>query len=1176
MRHKQGNATASRRGFIERGLAACFLVIGLFASSAPMHGQLTEAGTITGTVTDQTGAVVPGAAVTITNVGTGVAMSLTTNGSGEFAQVGLNVGNYSVAVSMAGFETFQETNFYLAPASAYTVKVSLKPGRTTDTIEVQADAVRPELTSNEISTEIPGEEANMLALEGRNYQDLSTLMPGVTNLSAGSPIATGGYVANNAVSVNGMGRSSVFYTLDGIWNEETGDLLTNTVTPPPEAIDQVKLLQNNYGVQYNMMGGAVFMVHTKSGTDQFHGQAWYFIRNGSFNALNYFYNQSQAGLAPAAKATASNLNPPFRWNIGGLGIGGPLFIPHLYNTDRRKTFFYINGQYVKQVTYTVAAATFPTQDEINGIFPAEIHDPVTQNDYPVSVGGPTGHQYTIPKSKIMPASQALLKALVPAGIQSVPCTPTANNQCDVMQLSANDFVLTNPTVFKQLNGMGKIDHVFNDRWRLTGEYFREGVKNQLASATRMGSLSPYNWDIFYNNDSVAQIHLSEQISGSMLNQIGVAMNRYIVTHTYGGIHLQSQVPGYSSQLAYPGTIIGFSGQWLPDITFSNGWTPFGANSTDTQWRTAYLTETITDNWSWLRGKHNISVGGTFLLGRSRINSQAANNTGTFNFNGNYTGTPIADFLVGAANTYVQGSAMVRKELTYPIYSPYVEDVWKVLPRLTLTGGLRYSYMPFADAAQGFATSFDPAAFNPTTVPGVTQTGALILNPGYNPLNGLIYNGLSGIPSNLSSAHQNYFSPSVGFAWDIYGNGRISLRGGYSVNYLKSGSSSDCQANCIGLPAVTQINLTGANFPNPLNGATTVPSAPSIYGEDIHGIQAAKIHSYSLSVQQQFGSNWLVEIAGAGVAGRNLPLELNINQMKPYNGYDYNPDLNKGGISTAYYAPYAGYANINYATSTGIANWNALEASVRHPVGHSVIFRAQFTWAHGLADVPSQQGYADENMGVQDSYNPMKDYGNTQLNQRLNFTSAVVYSLPWFTQTGWTKKAFGGWQFSAIVGFQSGLSYSAGLSTTNRGITTRPYMNPNVPLQRFKGAHPQGFGGGTPPLGTFFTTCSFIVPNIDPSQTSCAPGAQGNSFNGMFGNAPVGNILGPGTIINNVSLFKIFPVTDKINLRVRGEAFNMVNHPNFNGTDLNLGDANFGTYTSASDPREAEFAVEIMF
>jgi len=1153
MGNKQGNATGARRTLSGRGLAALFLVFGLFTMAAACKAQLNETGTINGTVTDETGAVVPGAAVTITNVGTGTASPTTTNGAGEFSMVGLNVGNYSVKVVIAGFESYSEENFYLGSTQVYTVNVKLKPGSTSEQIVVQADAVHVQTDTNEISSEISGKEADMLALDGRNYQDLGTLMPGVTNLSAGNSMATGGYLFNNAISVNGMGRTSVFYTLDGIWNQELGDLTTNTVTPDPESIDQVKLLQNNYSVQYNMMGGAVMMVHTKEGTSGFHGQAWYFYRNGAFNALNYF-------LIPGG-------NPPFSWNIGGVGIGGPLFIPHVYNTDRQKTFFYINGQYVNQLTYSVASANAPTPAEINGQFPVEIHNPVTQNDYPYN---PATGTWTIPQSQIVPSAQALLQAFVPPPNHACTVSGCTSSNADVIDRSTGNYVNNKGVLFKQLNTMGKIDHIISPRLRLTGEYFREGVKNSLASATRMSSYYPANYDIFYNNDSVAQIHLTQTLSNTMVNQTSVSMDRYIVTHTYGGTHLVSQVPGFTENLAYPSTIIGLPGQWLPDITFSVGWTPFGSNSNDTQWRTAYLAETLTDNWTWQRGKHSFAAGGSFILGSSRINAGADNTAGTFNFNGNFTGTPIADFLVGYANSYVQGNTVVRKHLTYPIYSPYAEDQWKVLPRLTLTLGARYNYMPFANAQQGYATAFNPAAFNPSAAATVNVQGVITPTSSWNPVNGLVYNGFNGVPYNLSSAHANYVSPSVGFAWDIHGNGQSSLRGGYSINYLKSGSSSDCEANCIGLPVVSEIELSGANFPNPLNGKSSVPTAVSVYGEDMKNIQAARIHSYSLSLQQQFGPNWIAEIAEAGVAARNLPLELNINQPLPYQGYSYNPALLSSGAGNSYYSPYPGYDNILYATSSGIANWNALELSLRHPVGRNVIMRAAFTWAHGLSDVPGQAGYAQENSGVQDSYHPMNDYGSSQLNQDLNFSSSVIYRLPWFTDSGWTQRAFGGWEFSAIVSFMAGTSISPGLSTANHGLATRPDVNPSVPLQRYHGAHPYTDTA----LGPFFSTCSFTVPT---EQTPCSVNSQqAPYFNGSFGNAPVGILRGPGTVVNNVTLFKNFPIKGGYTARVRGELFNMANHPNFNSWDVTLGDANYGYYTGASDPREAEFAVELLW
>jgi len=740
-------------------------------------------------------------------------------------------------------------------------------------------------------------------------------------------------------------------------------------------------------------------------------------------------------------------------------------------------------------------------------------------------------------------------------------------------------------LLKQLDTMGRIDHQINDRLRLTGEYIREGVKNHLNSAQSLSSAYPGTQDLYYNNDSVAQVHLVQQLSNTMVNNTSVAMDRYVVEHTFAGMRFVGDVPGYSQSLPYASVITGLPGQWLPNITFSSGWTGFGTNSRDTQWRTAYLAKMLTDNFTWQKGKHSIAAGGTFILGSSRINAEGDNTSGTFNFNGSYTGgDPIADFLLGDAFTFTQGSNVVRKHLTYPIYSPYAEDQWKILPRLTLTLGVRYNFMPFANAERGYATAFSPSAFNPAQEPAnVASTGALTPGPSWNPVNGYVYNGYNGVPLNLSGAHENYVSPSVGLAWDMFGDGKTSLRGGYSINYLKSGSSSDCEANCIGLPAVQETELAGASFPNPLSSKTVKNSftAISAYGEDQTNIQAAVIHSYSASVQQQFGPNWILEIAGAGIMGRKLPLELDINQPGPnaqFPGYAYAPVITATGAPEGAYAQYPGYTNILYATSTGIANWNALEVNLRHPVGHNMILRASFTWAHGLSDVPGQAGYAQENSGIQDSTHPLNDYGNSPLNQDLNFSSNVIYSVPWFHNTWrWTKSVFGGWQASAIVGLNNGLSQSLGLSMSDPGLATRPNINSAVPYQRFHGDKfskivlPNGQITG---VGPFFTINSFLTPTTAGTDESC----------GCFGNAPVGAIRGPGTIVDNVSIFKVFNVKET-QLRLRLNAFNVLNHPNFNAENLSdgqtlsttgtysTGNLKFGYYTGAADPRELELALE---
>ena len=497
----------------------------------------------------------------------------------------------------------------------------------------------------------------------------------------------------------------------------------------------------------------------------------------------------------------------------------------------------------------------------------------------------------------------------------------------------------------------------------------------------------------------------------------------------------------------------------------------------------------------------------------------------------------------------------------------MEDQWKVLPRLTLTGGLRYSYMPFANADQGFATSFSPAAFNPHAAPGVNQNGSLILNPAYNPLNGLIYNGLSGVPFNLSNAHQNYFSPSVGFAWDIYGNGRISIRGGYSVNYLKSGSSSDCQDSCIGLPAVTQINLTGANFPNPLGGKTTIPTATStVFGEDIHGIQAAKIHSYSLSVQQQFGSNWLVEIAGAGVAGRNLPLELNINQPQPYQAFAYNPNLNLGGIANAYDAPYQGYGNINYATSAGIANWNCSRDQPPSPGREGTIsFRARrLPGLTGLPMYPASKGTRMRTRAFRTRTTPCR---TTEILSSINtWPSPALWSIRChgvYVTGGWDEKGIRRLGVFRHRRFPvRAFVFCGTLHSKSRTRHSPRYESQCAAGTVQLGSHVQGFNG---------VRLRPTVPSSAPAPLSCRISTRprrsalqelrATPSMALLETRRLTPFLAPGKIINNVAfLFKIFPIRDRLNLRVRGEAFNMVNHPNFSGMDLNLGDANFGTYT----------------
>ena len=1095
-------------------LPATALVVWLSIGVCLCHAQVATTATITGTIADQSGAVLPHAAITITNTDTGTVTQTTTNSAGTFSRPGLPVGHYEVTVSNPGFATYEEAGIYLGPAAVYTVRAKLKPAAVTTSVTVHSTQVQTQTTTSEISATVSGQDVQELPLNGRNYQGLGSLMPGVINTSPIAQMGTGGFNTSNALNVNGGGSSGSLYTLDGIWNENTGNMTQTTIMPNPDEIEEVKVLQSNYEAKYSLMGASVVMVQTKSGTDTFHGGAWEFLRNTALDSRNYF--------ATTIPTEQSNI---FGWNLGG-----PLFIPHVYNPAPHKTFFYLNQQWVRQKQASVqngatpiaamrgigtsnGDAVFPT----SGPYASVVKDPVT--------GQPFSNN-TIPATRINQSNLAYLNALA----------PLPNNQTGAF----NNYLNTNPAITNQGDITAKVDHNFSSRLRLTAEYFYEGQHSSFSSAQRMGSPFTTNYDLFKEDNQLAQVQLTHVISSYMTNQISVAMNNYIIDHDFGGVHLLSQVSGFHENLPYTG---GYLQNYLPHVSFSGGWSQMGTSSNNIIPRATDLEDTLTDNWSWLRGKHFIEAGGTLLFGTKRQwTTSGAITQGNFSFNGQFTGNPIADFLLGDSNSFSQSSTGLRKYIHYPIYTPYVQDQWKATRHLTINAGIRYLYMPFPNQQVGYLVDFNPALFNPANAPIVSTNGILTATPTYNPINGLIFNGKNGVPVNLTSAHHNYWAPTVGFALDVFGDGRTALRGGYGITYNRNnGMGESCAQGCTSYPVIQETDLINTNFPSPVGaGSAPAPTAVGISGMDLVNAQVARIQSYSVSLQQQFGNNWLLSIAGAGNISHHLMTSINLNQPSPVTvsgvPYDFNPLINTGNYSSAYFAPYLGWANITYYEPIGVSRWNALEVGVRHPFEHNLYMTIAYTWSHNLTNIAN----------VQNPYNIQASYGNSNLNTPHVFTASFVYALPWLqSSSGWKRILLGGWKYSDMTTIQSGNSLTLGLNTAHTGLATRPNQMEPVSM-------PKTFA-------QWFSTSSFVQP---------APG--------YYGNVGSGTLLGPGLINFNMALYKDFRITEGTSLEFRSEFFNVLNHTNPNAPSTNLGAGNFGVITSAKDPRIGELALKFRF
>jgi hypothetical protein len=1097
----------------------CIMLAAIFAPRLSWS-QLTTA-TISGTVTDTAGAVIPDAQVTIVNQDTTAQNSTKTNSVGSFVLAGLPVATYSVTVGKQGFATYTENDIRLQPTQVYTVSPALSVGTVANRVEVSARGVQVQTSTSEISTSVSQQEVETLPLNGRNFQSLSALMPGVTNTAPDTAQVQGGFLQVNTMSVGGLATTGTMYYVDGIWNMNTGDMLQLTITPNPDTIEEVRVLQNNYSAQYSLFGGNVVLLQTRSGTDTFHGNAFEYFRNDALDARNYF--------SPAV--------PALKQNIFGYTIGGPIYIPGHYNKDKTKTFFFWSQQWAKQHIGLAATGggqsvptsggassnslfgSSPTAAMRQGTFNMPITDPVTGAPFP-------GNQ--IPTNRINQNALIFLNAF--ALLPNFPQNGFLN------------YINLNPEINSTRDDEIKVDQKITDKVRLMGEYLDDAQTNDNPNNTWLGSPWPTNTSPITTSNSLAQAQLTWIVTPSMVNSVSVNINRYIVNLNTAGIVYQKDLPNFQYQLPYNG----YLSDRLPQVQFAGGWSPIGQTADTPSPHSSNLNDTISDDWSWVRGSHNVRAGFALSFGTSRENTFSASN-GEWFFSGQFTGNPIADYLLGDAATFSQASTVLRAYNHYKIFSPYLEDQWKVSRRLTVTAGLRYEFLTAPSVQQGFATNFVPSLFDPTKAPIVNPDGTITPTPNYNPLNGLVTNGQNGVPKNFTTSHQNNWGPTGGFAYDLYGNGTTSIRGGFGITFTSVPTSTDCSLNCVGNPPIiSTLNLVTPPFPSPIGAAVAPPAASSLVAQNPQFYPTTQVNSYSLSTEHQFPAGWFLSVAGAGNFTRHMQGALNINQPLRDGPYDFNPIINAGTVFPYLYSPYQGYASISQSANPLVEKWNALEVLVRHPMGHDFLVTSAYTWQHCLSD--GRGVNFTVGIGVQDSYNPHGSYGTCITNSFNVWTSSLIWNLPWFNSSNGLERTFlGGWQFSDITTIQSGFAIDPGLATSNPGLATRPDRVFGTPLK------------GPRNVNEWFNTNAFSNP---------APG--------YFGNAAVGTIIGPGVINFDTALYKDFHIKREATIQFRAEAFNVANHTNLHGVSTAYGSGNFGAVTSALDPRIFEFALRLHF
>ncbi len=1113
------------------------------AFTGPMLAQ-DVSGSISGTVRDSSGAVIPDATVQVVNTDRAETVrTLTTNKNGGFTATALPLGNYTVAISATGFAGQHLNGIVLHVNDALTINGDLKPGGGAgEIVNVSAGEQAINLEDATQAGLITGTQVRELVLSSRNYEQLVALQPGVS-YSGGDQIYIGltnpsGQTNVVQFSVNGSRTSGNEWTIDGADNVDHGSNFTLLTYPSVDAIAEFKTLRNQYSAEFGRSASGQINVVTRSGTNSFHGSVYEFARNDVFNANSVL---NKLATTPNGDPRVTSGRGRLRYNDFGGTFGGPVTIPRLYDGREHKSYFFYSQEVRRVITYNAYALSgVPTLAERTGVFTQPVCGSVNPANGACNPGA-VSNRVTIRS----PLAQAYLRDIY----SSVPNPDSTGT------------LITAPlrSVYNQNQQIGRFDQSLGSKLNV---FFRV-INDIIPTVEPIGlfqSLGGYPGVQTTVTNTPGRIylgHASYVISPTMLVDGGYAYSHGSIISDPVGTALNSNSPDVAAaaHLPFASTLAR-----VPALTFTGGTgvTTYGP------YREYSRNHNIFVNLTRTVGGHTLHFGFDFNHYNKQENA-AGSNAGAFSFTNAAapTGTlsyrqSFANFLTGFATSFTQSSIDPVPNIHENQFEGYFQDDWKATPRLTVNLGLRYSKYLQPYDGNGQLTTFDPSLYSvanaPTVdlssagnlcLPGAACTGGVQPNPNASLVNGISVNrngstGNSPFGSKVGRSDNLNFAPRLGFALDVFGNGHTSLRGGYGIA-VDSPLVGIYEQNIFqNRPFLLAPLFSNTSFDNPV--ANNVTPAQVVRATSPN-FRSPYTQQFSLAVQHLLPGGIALEVGYVGNHQLHLIGLVDINQpaVGAYLAAGLGTASTLGGTRVInatnvgtlnQIRPYRGYSAINSIQPIFGGNYNSLQISGRKQFPHDSLIAANYTWSRALTDAN-----ADRTGAPQISSNPTGEYGRAAADRTHVFNMNAVYGLPFFyDQRGVAGHLLGGWELSGILFANSGLP----LNTATTGLD--PAGVGVVFASSVSGGRPDRVGDPN----SAQTQGTYSLPNgIHNRQRWFNPNAYTPVPNGQLrgGNAQRNSINGPGWWRADVGLFRNIKLYENLNLQLRGEAQNVLNHTN---------------------------------